>query len=75
MIPSPQHVSRIMAVMEVGFDPTYGEAWNLRQVHDALSLPSTHALVVDGALEVIEADADIDESAAPAGFILSLIHI
>jgi ribosomal-protein-alanine N-acetyltransferase len=40
-------VDRIMAVMEAAFDPAYGEAWNRRQVGDALTLPNTHYLLVD----------------------------
>lgn len=38
-------VDRIMAVMDAAFDPAYGEAWNRRQITDALVLPSTHALI------------------------------
>jgi [ribosomal protein S18]-alanine N-acetyltransferase len=37
----------IMAVMEAAFDPAYGEAWNRRQVGDALVLPGTHYIVLD----------------------------
>jgi ribosomal-protein-alanine N-acetyltransferase len=40
-------VDRIMAVMEAAFDPAYGEAWNRRQVGDALVLPNTHYLLID----------------------------
>ena len=29
-------LDRLMAVMQAGFDPAYGEAWNRRQVEDAL---------------------------------------
>ncbi|MGY6552123.1 MAG: GNAT family N-acetyltransferase [Erythrobacter sp.] len=41
-----------MSVMHAAFDPAFGEAWNRQQVSDALTLPSTHALVIgtDGAL-------------------------
>lgn len=38
-------IDRIMAVMEAAFDPVYGEAWNRRQVSDALTLPNTHYLL------------------------------
>lgn len=31
-------LDRIMAVMEAAFDPAFGEAWNRRQVEDALIL-------------------------------------
>ncbi|MDJ0643413.1 MAG: GNAT family N-acetyltransferase [Erythrobacter sp.] len=40
-------VDSIMHVMDSAFDPTFGEAWNRRQIGDALSMPNTHALVVD----------------------------
>ena len=69
MTPSPALLDRIMAVMEAAFDPAYGEAWNRRQVADALAMPGTHALVADaaGALIVESADAAPD----PAGFVLT----
>lgn len=35
-------LDRIMAVMDAAFDPAYGEAWNRRQVDDALLLPNTY---------------------------------
>ena len=38
-------VDRIMAVMATAFDPAFGEAWNRRQVSDALVLPNTHYLL------------------------------
>ncbi|GAB4471712.1 MAG: hypothetical protein OHK0018_01430 [Erythrobacter tepidarius] len=69
MTPSPFLLDRIMAVMEAAFDPAYGEAWNRRQVADALSMPSTHALVVDGEGEVLP--EDLASPRAPAGFLLS----
>ena len=63
------HIDRIMAVMEAAFDPAYGEAWNRRQVIDALTLPNTHALVVDAAGAPIP---DGTQTAAqPAGFVLT----
>ncbi|MFC3100795.1 GNAT family N-acetyltransferase [Altererythrobacter lauratis] len=37
----------IMAVMEAAFDPAFGEAWNRRQVGDALAQPNTHFLLAD----------------------------
>jgi ribosomal-protein-alanine N-acetyltransferase len=37
------HVDRIMAIMIEAFDPAYGEAWNRRQVEDALLLGNCHA--------------------------------
>ncbi len=60
-------VEQIMVVMEAAFDPAYGEAWNRRQVSDALTLANTHALVVDAEGRLIETDS----RAAPAGFVLT----
>ena len=37
----------VMAVMEVGFDPHWREAWTRAQVRDSLELPSTFLLAVD----------------------------
>lgn len=68
MSPCPATLDRIMAVMEAAFDPAYGEAWNRRQVADALTMPSTHALVVDAQGAVIP---DGPANAAPAGFVLT----
>jgi ribosomal-protein-alanine N-acetyltransferase len=68
MTPCPHLLDRIMAVMEAAFDPAYGEAWNRRQVADALAMPSTHALVVDAVGALIP---DGPGEAAPAGFVLT----
>ncbi|MHA7818017.1 MAG: GNAT family N-acetyltransferase [Erythrobacter sp.] len=57
-----------MAVMEQAFDPAYGEAWNRRQVADALAMPSTHALVLDTRGERIGEGPD---SGRAAGFVLT----
>jgi ribosomal-protein-alanine N-acetyltransferase len=38
-------IDRIMAVMNAAFDPAYGEAWNRRQVSDALLMPNTYYLL------------------------------
>lgn len=40
-------VDKIMAVMTQAFDPIYGEAWNRRQVEDALSFGNCHYSLVD----------------------------
>lgn len=69
MTPCPLLLDRIMAVMEAAFDPAYGEAWNRRQVADALSMPSTHALVVDG--DGLPLPDGITSTRAAAGFVLS----
>ena len=55
-----------MRVMETAFDPVFGEAWNRRQISDALVLPSTHALLVDGSGALTDGS-----EREPAGFVLS----
>jgi len=62
-------VDGIMRVMDTAFEATYGEAWNRRQVSDALVLSSTHALLVDADGALI--DGHGPNSAAAAGFVLS----
>ncbi|MEP0190594.1 MAG: GNAT family N-acetyltransferase [Erythrobacter sp.] len=59
-------VDCIMYVMERAFDPAYGEAWNRRQISDALTMPSTRALVVNSKGQLIESG-----SAQAAGFVLT----
>lgn len=50
MIPPADHLDQIMAVMESAFDPVFGEAWNRRQVEDALLLGNcNYGLVMVGA--------------------------
>ncbi len=66
MKPCAQTVDRIMDVMEDAFDPTFGEAWNRRQVGDALAMPSTHALIVDPEGQILE-----DRVGEAAGFVLA----
>lgn len=66
MIACPRLVDCIMHVMERSFDPAFGEAWNRRQVTDALAMPSTRALVVDNTGQLIEAGRE-----AAAGFVLT----
>jgi ribosomal-protein-alanine N-acetyltransferase len=69
MTPPPAVVDRIMAVMETAFDPAYGEAWNRRQVSDALTLANTHALVVSASGMPIAHDGN--DAPTPAGFVLT----
>jgi len=69
MMPSAAHINRIMTVMEAAFDPAYGEAWNRRQIAEALALPSTHALVVDADGALIPESPG--HTATPAGFVLT----
>ena len=58
-------IDRIMAVMQAAFDPAYGEAWNRRQLNDALLLPNTRYLLAD-------VDGAAPASGEPAlGFTLS----
>ena len=58
-------VDHVMEVMGEAFDPAFGEAWNRRQVSDALILGNCRCLMVDTALEPPEGDTDA------AGFVLS----
>lgn len=69
MTPCPHLIDRIMSVMDVAFDPTFGEAWNRRQVADALTMPSTHAFVVDGQGSLIP--DGVGSAASPCGFVLT----
>ena len=71
MSPCPHLIDRIMVVMEAAFDPAYGEAWNRRQVADALTFSSTHALVVDAAGVPIADGPATGPAPAPAGFVLT----
>ena len=42
MIVSLDDLDRIMAVMDAAFDPAFGEAWNRRQVEEALVIGNCH---------------------------------
>lgn len=64
MTPSDD-LDRIMAVMEVAFDPAFGEAWNRRQVEDALLIGDCHYGLVD------PAGAEPAAGEPAAGFFLS----
>lgn len=55
----------IMSVMEAAFDPAYGEAWNRRQVSDALLMPNTHYLLAGAG------GGEPAEGEPAAGFVLS----
>jgi [ribosomal protein S18]-alanine N-acetyltransferase len=59
-------IDRIMAVMETAFDPAFGEAWNRRQVGDAVVLPTTHYALIGGHGTIAP-----DEDEDVAGFFLS----
>jgi [ribosomal protein S18]-alanine N-acetyltransferase len=58
-------IDRIMTVMTAAFDPAYGEAWNRRQVEDALILGNCHYLLAWP--EGVSPDGEDP----PAGFCLS----
>lgn len=58
-------LDRIMAVMEVAFDPVFGEAWTRRQVADALIFANTHYLLAGANGEECTGEE------AAAGFVLS----
>ena len=55
----------LMAVIEAAFEPAYGEAWNRRQVSDALGFPNTHFLLAD------EQGLEPDRPEDAVGFTLS----
>ena len=61
-------VDRIMAVMQTAFDPEYGEAWNRRQVEDALLFGNCHYLLAGEDGEAPPSDAPARDV---AGFTLS----
>lgn len=58
-------IDHIMDVMDEAFDPAFGEAWNRRQVSDALLLGNCRYLLLDRSLQPIEGDGEA------AGFTLS----
>lgn len=58
-------IDRIIEVMTEAFDPAYGEAWNRRQVNDALMLGDCRYLLIDSDQEPSDGTGEI------AGFILS----
>ncbi len=60
-----------MHVMQAAFDPTYGEAWNARQVSDALSMPTTQAIIVDERGAILNEDNEGENNRDPAGFVLT----
>jgi len=68
MTPLADPLDRIMSVMDAAFDPAYGEAWNRRQVSDALTFRNCHYVLLDRHRRVPPPDAG--EQAA-AGFALS----
>lgn len=47
MITLTDDLDRIMAVMGVAFDPAFGEAWNRRQIEDALLIGNCRYGLID----------------------------
>lgn len=71
MTPCPRNISQIMAVMEAAFDPAFGEAWNRRQVTDALAMPTTHARLVGFDGKPLSGAMAKGEHEEAAGFVLT----
>ena len=59
-------LDRIMLVMDEAFAPEYGEAWNRRQVSDALVMPNTRY-----GLSTAEGRVNVRSTDTVAGFYLS----
>ena len=60
-----EDVDRIMTVMTAAFDPAFGEAWNRRQVEDALHIGNCHYYLIG------EKGEQAVGGASAAGFSLS----
>lgn len=56
-------IDQAMAIMEAAFDPAFGEAWNRRQLEDALLMPNTHLVMSETPIG--------GDDPNPAGFMLS----
>lgn len=69
MIAPTEDIDRIMAVMACAFAPAFGEAWNRRQVEDALLAGNCHYVIANRNGEA----AQIGEDAA--GFYLSRLGV
>ena len=65
MTPAMDPIDHIMHVMDQAFDPAFGEAWNRRQVTDALTMSNCRYVLGDDCGEMP------DETREAAGFILS----
>lgn len=65
MNPPRDAIDHIMEVMGEAFDPAFGEAWNRRQVSDALLLGDCRYLLLDEEFRAPEGDR------SAAGFVLS----
>lgn len=62
-------VARIMAVMQVAFDPRFGEAWTHHQVLDALVIGNCRYRLVDAA------GRECSEGELAAGFYLARLGV
>lgn len=62
-------IDLIMAVMHQSFDPEFGEAWNRRQIEDALLIGNCHYLLAGPTGENLDEDRTPESTAA--GFALS----
>lgn len=59
MIAPPDDIDRIMSVMECAFPPEYGEAWNRRQVSDALIVGNCrYGLIAPDGSDRLEGDSE-----------------
>lgn len=59
MIAPHDDIDRIMSVMECAFPPEYGEAWNRRQVEDALTVGNCrYGLIAPDGFEIVDRDTD-----------------
>ncbi|WP_230292946.1 GNAT family N-acetyltransferase [Croceicoccus sp. Ery5] len=57
-MPDQKIADAIMRVMEVAFDPVYGEAWNRSQLLGALVMPDTRFVLVDDTGNLAPHDLD-----------------
>lgn len=59
MIAPPDDIDRIMSVMERAFPPEFGEAWNRRQVGDALTVGNCrYGLIGPDGSDVLDPNTD-----------------
>lgn len=65
-MPPTDDIDRIMAVMEQAFPPEFGEAWNRRQVSDALLLGSCRYGLISP-----DGTGDCENCSETAGFFMS----
>lgn len=66
MMPPADDIDRIMAIMEQAFPPEFGEAWNRRQVSDALLLGNCRYGLISA-----DGDEDFENGSETAGFFMS----